>query len=210
MFSKSPPRSVRGEMIRSRIEFIKNEHLDWKKILERLPDDARIALENIRSGTAVNEAFPTPDHLTRQLPATAWFPVAILNGFMEAATAVLDEMGITAVTANRAAGRIAARIHFNSMLSFILHWGSPQLALNIMHKAWEHLISGGGMHIVKNEHGYAELMMQCDFLSPLFQHTTHGLIEEYLTMKGIKEFEVQSAYSSAKNIYYFKVKWAPV
>ncbi len=200
-----PAKSVRGQSLRSRLEYVVSQKLPWELFVYSLPDDCRKYLKSIG---IKDEQLLSPNQLIELFSRSAWFSHIAYNAFIETSTRLLVEKGMSAVDLNRAAGRLATQAHVKSFLSHVMNFGPITLTLSIIYKAWDQLFTGGEVIVVKNEPGYSEVLIRCSYVTPLFEHIVCGFIEEFLSQKNIPNINIESGYSAHQGgLFHFKIRW---
>ncbi len=211
MSSEKPPKSVRGSLISVRIDYIVYAGLDWKQVLNAIPDDAKEDLRKLIKGNySIEEFFETPAHFKRVVSGVGWYPASIYNGIT---SAVMDLMkmkkNVPFEETCRQMGRYAAEQHLTGFTSYVLRVTSISQVINLVVRGWSGYYSEGEIKVVKNNPGDAEMEAAIPYIIPQMRFAMAGYFEVTLEHKKAKSIKVDATVLPEKNnTLHFHLTWS--
>jgi hypothetical protein len=211
IFVEKPPKSVRGSLITSRLEFAKQYGLEWKEIVEALSPDARADLQKLIKGSySFDEYYASYDHVKRTISGTGWYPASLYNGVTTALMSLMKKKkNMPNEETCRQSGRYAAEQHVKGFISYVVGVASIAQTINLVVRGWSGYYSEGTIRVTKNDPGEAQFEANIGYIIPELQYAMAGFFEVVLEKKGAKNVKVtsKSLLDKDKTIH-FQLKWS--
>lgn len=206
-FGEKPPKSVRGSLISTRIDYIVYAGLDWKQVLGAIPADAKDDLKKLIKGNySIEEFFETPAHFKRVVSGVGWYPASIYNGVT---SAIMDLMkikkNIPFEETCRQMGRYSAEQHLTGFTSYVLRVTSISQVINLVVRGWSGYYSEGEIKVVKNNPGDAEMEADIPYIIPEMRFAMAGYFEVTLEHKKANDIKITSKVQN--NRFHFQLTW---